>query len=101
MCSEVESGVGSQGVQAPLELQAPLEAAQGKNMDSPLKPPGGMQFCGHLYFSLGRPHFALLCIFERFLFLWMWTIFKVFIGLVTLLLLFYVLVFLAARHMGS
>ena len=31
----------------------------------------------------------------------MWTIFKVFIEFVTTLLLFYVLVFLAAMHVGS
>ena len=31
----------------------------------------------------------------------MWTIFKVFIETVTILLLFYVLVFLAKRHVGS
>ena len=31
----------------------------------------------------------------------MWTIFKVFIEFVTVLLLFYVLVFLAERHVGS
>ena len=31
----------------------------------------------------------------------MWTIFKVFIEFVAILLLFYVLVFLAARHGGS
>ena len=31
----------------------------------------------------------------------MWTIFKVFIEFVTILLLFYVLVFLAMRHVGS
>ena len=31
----------------------------------------------------------------------MWTIFKVFIEFVTLLLLFYVFGFLAARHVGS
>ena len=31
----------------------------------------------------------------------MWTIFKVFIEFVTILLLFHVLVFLAVRHVGS
>ena len=31
----------------------------------------------------------------------MWTIFKVFIEFVTVLLLFYVLVFLSSRHVGS
>ena len=31
----------------------------------------------------------------------MWTIFKVFVEFVTTLLLFYVLVFVAARHVGS
>ena len=31
----------------------------------------------------------------------MWTIFKVFIEFLTVLLLFYVLVFLATRHVGS
>ena len=31
----------------------------------------------------------------------MWTIFQVFIEFVTILLLFYVLVFLATRHVGS
>ena len=31
----------------------------------------------------------------------MWTIFKIFIGFVTVLLLFYALVFLATRYMGS
>ena len=34
-------------------------------------------------------------------FFFMWAIFKVFIESVTTLLLFYVLVFLAARHVGS
>ena len=54
----------------------------------------------------GRTHFAELGttfkkkIVFRFFFL-MWTIFKVFIELVTVLLLFYVLVFLAVRHVGS
>ena len=31
----------------------------------------------------------------------MWTLFEVFIEFVTILLLFYVLVFLATRHVGS
>ena len=35
------------------------------------------------------------------IFFLMWTIFKVFIETVTILLLFYVLVFLAKRHVGS
>ena len=38
--------------------------------------------------------------FFKILFL-MWTIFRVFTEFVTILLLFYVLVFLAARHVGS
>ena len=37
---------------------------------------------------------------EDFFFL-MWTVFKGFIEFVTVLLLFYLLVFLAMRHMGS
>ena len=54
----------------------------------------------------GRTHFAELGttfkkkIVFRFFFL-MWTIFKVFIELVTVLLQFYVLMFLAPRHVGS
>ena len=39
--------------------------------------------------------------FSNFFFFLMWMIFKVFIELVTVLLLFNVLVFLAKSHMGS
>ena len=38
---------------------------------------------------------------EDFFFFLMWTVFKGFIEFVTVLLLFYLLVFLAMRHMGS
>ena len=45
------------------------------------------------------------CLLLRFLFFCflflMWTIFKVFIEFVTILLLFYVLLFLTMRHVGS
>ena len=44
-------------------------------------------------------HHAMTFFFKTFFL--MWTIFKVFIEFVTILLLFYVLVFLAMRHVGS
>ena len=43
----------------------------------------------------------LFYFFLSFFFFLMWTIFEVFIEFVTILLLFYVLVFLATRHVGS
>ena len=39
--------------------------------------------------------------FLRFFLFFMWTTFKVFVEFVTVLILFYVLVFLAMRHLGS
>ena len=51
-----------------------------------------------IYLSILTCIHTYLFFFKIFL---MWTIFKVFIEFVTILFLFYVLVFLAARHVGS
>ena len=53
---------------------------------------GAMLHCG-LHYSEEDHLFSL-----RFFFFLMWTIFKVFAEFVTVLILFYVLVFLAMRH---
>ena len=50
--------------------------------------------------EVGRLNWERLFFFFLDFFL-MWTILKVFIEFATILLLFYVLVFLAARHVGS